>query len=64
VLGGAPGADHGTEIRAAARLELTRLAGSGGLRVFVAQELPLTDVAAAHRAIMTGHVSGKIVLIP
>jgi NADPH:quinone reductase-like Zn-dependent oxidoreductase len=64
VLGGAPGADPGTGIRAAARLELTRLAQSEGLRVFVAQEFPLTEVAAAHRAIMGGHVSGKIVLIP
>jgi len=64
VLGGAPGADPGTEIRDAARLELTRLAQSDGLRVFVAQEFLLTEVAAAHRAIMSGHVSGKIVLIP
>jgi NADPH:quinone reductase-like Zn-dependent oxidoreductase len=64
VLGGGPGADPGTEIRDAARLELARLAQSGGLRVFVAQEFPLTEAAAAHRAIMSGHVSGKIVLIP
>ena len=64
VLGGAPGADPGTEIRDAARLELTRLAQGDGLRVFVAQEFPLTEAAAAHRAIMSGHVSGKIVLIP
>jgi len=64
VLGGAPGADPGTEIRAAARLDLARLAQEGKLRVFVTQTYPLTEAAAAHRAIMTGHTSGKIVLIP
>jgi len=64
VLGGAPGADPGTQIRAAARLELARLAQDGTLRVFVARTYPLADTAAAHRAIMTGHTTGKIVLIP
>jgi NADPH2:quinone reductase len=64
VLGGAPGADPGTEIREAARLELARLAGNQALRVVVAQTFPLADVAGAHRAIMTGHTSGKIALIP
>jgi NADPH:quinone reductase-like Zn-dependent oxidoreductase len=64
VLGGGPGADPGTEIRAAARLELARLAQDGTLRVFVAQTFPLADAAAAHRASMTGHTPGKIALIP
>ncbi len=64
VLGGAPGADPGTEIRDAARLELARLAQDGTLRVFVDQAFPLTDVAAAHRSIMGGHAKGKIALIP
>jgi NADPH:quinone reductase len=64
VLGGAPGADPGTEIRDAARLELARLAGDGTLRVFVDQVFPLADVAAAHRTILTGHVRGKIALVP
>ena len=64
VLGGGPGADPGTEIRAAARRELARLAQDGTLRVFVAQTFPLTDAAAAHRASMTGHTPGKIALIP
>jgi NADPH2:quinone reductase len=63
-LGGSPGADPGTAIRQVARLELARLAGEKALRVFVAQTFPLADVAAAHRAIMTGHTSGKIALIP
>jgi NADPH:quinone reductase-like Zn-dependent oxidoreductase len=63
-LGGAPGADPGTEIRSAARLELARLAGDGKLRVFIAAMFPLAQASDAHRAIMTGHTSGKIALIP
>jgi len=64
VLGGAPGADPGTEIRYAARPELARLAQDGTLRVFVDRTFPLAEAAAAHRAIKTGHTTGKIVLIP
>jgi NADPH:quinone reductase-like Zn-dependent oxidoreductase len=64
VLGGAPGADPGTEIRAAARLELTRLAQAGTLQVFVTRTFPLAEAAAAHREIMNGHTTGKIALIP
>ena len=64
VIGRAPGADPGTEIRAAARLELARLASDGKLRVVVAATYPLADAAAAHRALATGHAHGKIVLVP
>ena len=64
VIGGAPGADPGTEIRAAARLELARLASDGKLRVVVAATYPLAEAAAAHRALATGHTHGKIVLVP
>jgi NADPH2:quinone reductase len=64
VLGGSPGADPGTAIREAARLELARLVEEQALRVIVAQAFPLAEVADAHRAIMTGHTSGKIALIP
>lgn len=63
VLGGAPGADPGTEIRSAARLDLARLAGEGRLRVFVSRTFPLAEAADAHRLIMGGHVSGKIALV-
>ena len=62
VIGGAPGADPGTEIRQAARLELVQLARARHLRVIVSQTFPLTEVAAAHRAAMTGHARGKIAL--
>jgi NADPH:quinone reductase len=64
VIGGAPGADPGTEIRAAARLKLAGLAKSGRLRVFVEAAYPLAEAADAHRALATGHARGKIVLVP
>jgi NADPH2:quinone reductase len=64
VLGGAPGADPGTDIRYSARVPLAQLAQDEKLRVFVAQTFPLAEAAAAHRAIMPGHTSGKIALIP
>ncbi|CAB4696393.1 MAG: zinc-binding dehydrogenase [Actinobacteria bacterium] len=64
VLGGGPGADPGTEVRAAARADLARLADAGSLRVVVAATYPLEDVADAHRLIEEGHTTGKIVLVP
>jgi NADPH:quinone reductase len=64
VLGGSPGADPGTAIRDAARLELARLAGQGGLRVLVERSFPLESAADAHHLSMSGHVSGKLALIP
>ena len=64
VLGGAPGADPGTEIRHAARLELVDRVAAGTLEVFVARSYPLAEVAAAHREVMGGHVRGKVVLVP
>ncbi|MDT0267501.1 NADP-dependent oxidoreductase [Streptomyces sp. DSM 44915] len=64
LLGGAPGGDPGTEIREAARLRLTEAAAAGRLRVVVAGTYPLRAAAAAHREIMTGHTTGKIVLVP
>ncbi len=64
VIGAGPGADPGTEIRSAARLELVRLAEAGKIKVRVAATYPLAEVAAAHRELMSGHTHGKIVLIP
>lgn len=63
LLGGGPGADPGTEIRDAARLDLARLAQDKKLRVIVSQTFPLADVAEAHRSLATGHAAGKIALI-
>lgn len=64
LLGGGPGADPGNDIRDAARAELAHLAGSGELRVVVGSTYPLDDAADAHRQIVTGHTTGKLVLIP
>jgi NADPH:quinone reductase-like Zn-dependent oxidoreductase len=64
LLGNGRGADPGTGIRDAARPELARLAGEGKLRVFVGSTYPLDDAADAHRQILTGHTTGKLVLLP
>jgi len=63
-VGSGPGADPGTQIREAARVELAKLAGQGSLRVFVSQTFPLTDADDALRTISEGHTEGKIALIP
>ncbi len=64
LLGGGPGAEAGDALRAAARPELARLAGTGLLRVLVAATYPLDDAAEAHRQIATGHTTGKLALLP
>jgi NADPH:quinone reductase-like Zn-dependent oxidoreductase len=62
LLGGGPGADPGTEIRKAARLELTALVAQGKLTVDT-RAFALGEVADAHREGRTGHVTGKLVLV-
>lgn len=64
VIGGAPGADPGTEIRAAARLQLVREVEGGKLRVLVAATYPFGEAVSAHRALAAGHTHGKIILVP
>lgn len=64
VLGAGPGADPGTAIRDAARLELLRLVRSGSLRVRVGRVYPLAEVAEAHRTLAGGRAYGKVVLVP
>ncbi|MFH9750268.1 MULTISPECIES: NADP-dependent oxidoreductase [Streptomyces] len=64
LLGGVPGADPGTEIRQAARLQLAEAATAGRLRIVIADSYPLREAATAHREIMAGHTTGKIVLVP
>jgi NADPH:quinone reductase-like Zn-dependent oxidoreductase len=64
LLGGGPGADAGTEIRNAARRQLTAAFADGNLQVLVARSFPLTQVAEAHRHISAGHTNGKTVLVP
>jgi NADPH2:quinone reductase len=63
-IGGGPGADPGTELRAAARVDLVKRVEAGTLRVIVDATYPLAEVAAAHRELLAGHAHGKIVLIP
>jgi NADPH:quinone reductase-like Zn-dependent oxidoreductase len=63
VLGNGPGADPGTEVRSAARLELVRLVEGGRLEVVVAGTFPLADVAEAHRRGRAGHTHGKLALL-
>ena len=63
LLGGSPGADPGTEIRAAARLQLTELLERGALSVPTTSR-PLSEAADAHRESIEGHAYGKVVLIP
>ncbi|MCP9624088.1 NADP-dependent oxidoreductase [Nocardia otitidiscaviarum] len=63
-LGGGPGADPGTEIRAGAWRELLELLGADKLELVIAATYPLTEVAAAHEFVIAGHAGGKVVLLP
>jgi NADPH:quinone reductase len=63
LLGNGPGADPGTEIRQAARMELVELVRQGKLEVR-ARAFAFDDAAQAHREGMAGHVVGKLVLVP
>jgi NADPH:quinone reductase-like Zn-dependent oxidoreductase len=62
LLGGGPGADPGTDVRNAARLQLTELAEQGRLEVLT-RSFELDQVADAHREGQAGHVTGKLVLV-
>lgn len=62
-LGFGEGADPGTELRAAARFDLVAGVEEGWLRVVVAETFPLDRAADAHRAMVTPHGAGKIVLV-
>ncbi|MCW2539896.1 MAG: NADP-dependent oxidoreductase [Frankiales bacterium] len=64
LLGGGPGADPGTDIREASRLELVKLVRAGQLTVTVARTYPLSEAAAALTELSFGHSAGKIALIP
>lgn len=63
VLGGAPGADAGVEIRDAARMELVRLFQEAKLEILVGATYALEEAAAAHRDVAGGHTTGKVVLL-
>lgn len=44
--------------------ELAGLVAAGRLRVHVSESFALADVAAAYRAVASGHTTGKVVLLP
>jgi NADPH:quinone reductase-like Zn-dependent oxidoreductase len=62
LIGGGPGADPGTELRNAARLDLTAAVGRGELQV-PTQAFALDDVSEAHRTGIAGHATGKLALV-
>ncbi|MEO7371160.1 MAG: NADP-dependent oxidoreductase [Ilumatobacteraceae bacterium] len=64
LLGGGPGADPGDELRSAARMELVDLVAAGKLKVSVAATYPLDQVVESQKAILSGHTTGKIVIVP
>ena len=64
LIGGGPGADPGDDIRRAARGMLTEAVVEGTLQVMIERTYPLADAAEAHRHLMAGHVTGKLVLNP
>ncbi|RAJ66633.1 NADPH:quinone reductase-like Zn-dependent oxidoreductase [Streptomyces sp. Amel2xB2] len=64
LIGGAPNADSGTEIRANAWRRLVELARQGELEVVVARRYSLAEAAEAHRFLAEGHPGGKVVLLP
>ncbi len=63
-LGGGPGSDPGTEIRAHAWEELVPLAAKGELHLVIARTFPLAEAADAHRFVREGHAGGKVILLP
>lgn len=64
VLGNGPGADPGTQVRAAARLTVLAELAAGRVGVPVAATYPLEDVRSAVEHSLGGHAAGKIVLLP
>ena len=63
-IGGGPGADPGTELRAASRQVLADELAAGRLHVPVAATFALDDAADAYALLASGHAGGKILLHP
>ena len=61
-IGSGPGADRGSEIRAAARVTLNGLAARGEITVPVATTLPLARARDGYALVIDGHAGGKVVL--
>jgi NADPH:quinone reductase len=64
LIGGGPGADPGTEIRANAWRTLLPAAADGTLKIVVTRTYPLAEAAEALQFVRDGHAGGKVVLLP
>ncbi len=64
LLGGGPGADPGTQIRAVGRAEVVRLVAEGRLTLPIVGTFRLEETARAHAVSRAGHVAGKLVVVP
>ncbi|MBD8540624.1 NADP-dependent oxidoreductase [Frigoribacterium sp. CFBP 8751] len=64
LIGYGPGQDAGTQYRASFRGRLAQLAGSGAVRVVIAESFSLDQAARAHELGLSGQATGKIVLLP
>ena len=64
LIGNGPGADPGDEVRPIGRAEALRLLAEGRIDIPIERTYPLTEVADAHRASMTRHTRGKLVVVP
>jgi NADPH:quinone reductase len=64
LIGGGPGADPGTEIRANAWRTLLPAEADGTLKIVVARTYPLAEAAEALQFVREGHAGGKVVLLP
>jgi NADPH:quinone reductase-like Zn-dependent oxidoreductase len=64
LIGNGPGADPGLEIRPRGRAEALRLLEKGAIDIPIERTYSLSEVADAHRASMTRHRSGKLVVVP
>ncbi|MDQ2782798.1 MAG: zinc-binding dehydrogenase, partial [Actinomycetota bacterium] len=64
LIGGGPGADPGTELRAKSWPEIAQLVADGELDLPIARTYPLEETAQAHRDSVAGHTRGKLVVVP
>ena len=64
LIGNGPGADPGDEVRPIGRAEALRLLADGRIDIPIERTYPLSEVAGAHRASMTRHRRGKLVVVP
>lgn len=64
LIGGGPVADNGLEVRPVGQREVLRLLAEGTVRIPIERSYGLDEVTDAHRASMTRHTNGKLVVVP